>query len=280
MNNANIGFLFQREYYKGLTTAILNDSSKNKDLQNEFFKTKNDRIVRASKRKIEIENPVQGDNVFTLSLKTIYPGLVTGIGMVHESGMQGEGKLGMAFDHTTGLPYIPGSSVKGLLRSMFPIVSSQRKNLDKKTKMLIDEKRQYVFEILKKREGLHTLEPKDLDEIANLVFEGQLADKSYLPMYERDVFFDAQIEGDYMEKGFLGFDYITPHVDPLKNPKPIKFLKILPEVKFIFYFKLHNSKLSSGRGEISAKDKLALFKEILTTVGIGAKTNVGYGQLK
>jgi len=31
---------------------------------------------------------------------------------------------------------------------------------------------------------------------------------------------------------------------------------------------------------LTQQEKLDIFKEILTTVGIGAKTNVGYGQLK
>ena len=52
-------------------------------------------------------------------VKTIYPGLVCGIGYEHELGFENEFKLGFSFDHTTGLPYIPGSSVKGTLRSAF-----------------------------------------------------------------------------------------------------------------------------------------------------------------
>ncbi|MDR2473050.1 MAG: type III-B CRISPR module RAMP protein Cmr6 [Tannerella sp.] len=69
----------------------------------------------------------------------------------------------------------------------------------------------------------------------------------------------------------LGTDYITPHPDPLKNPKPIKFLKILPEVEVTFRFQLQNNLITAAKKE-------SLFRQILLDFGIGAKTNVGYGQ--
>ena len=48
-------------------------------------------------------------NYATFKLSTIYPGLLTGSGMVHETNNQGELKLGFFFDHTSGLPMLPGS---------------------------------------------------------------------------------------------------------------------------------------------------------------------------
>ena len=83
--------------------------------------------------------------------------------------------------------------------------------------------------------------------------------------------------------GILGFDYITPHPDPLKNPNPIQFLKILPNVELFFGFKLNETQIRKSDGSqirVPKELKLDLFKEILITVGVGAKTNVGYGQLK
>ena len=66
-------------------------------------------------------------------------------------------------------------------------------------------------------------------------------------------------------------DYITPHKSPFKDPLPIQFLKLAPESTLKFFFKLKD-------GVITAKQKLLLFKVILLDRGIGAKTNVGYGQ--
>lgn len=287
--HANLGLFFQRGYYKDLTVDILSDSSSDK----KHFDIKNTELINSSKRIIP-KGSIIADTV-AFKLRTVYPGLITGIGMAHETGMEGESKLGMAFDHTSGLPYIPGSSVKGLLRSMFPILPPNKPahKIDEKTKVLLPKKCQYICEIWNEKivdkwnklRGLHPefmdlpkLEEADVKELAEFIFEGKSGD-GYLSIYKRDIFFDAQIVGDYNEKGILDFDFITPHKEALKNPTPIKFLKILPNVVFVFSFKLGDSKLLSGK-LIPAKAKALLFKEILTTVGIGAKTNVGYGQLK
>ena len=61
------------------------------------------------------------DDAYKISFKTTYPGLAVGLGYIHESDEIEDYKMGMSFDHTTGVPYIPGSSVKGTLRSVFPI---------------------------------------------------------------------------------------------------------------------------------------------------------------
>ena len=56
---------------------------------------------------------------------------------------------------------------------------------------------------------------------------------------------------------------------------PVMFMKILPQVEFNFNFKLFDSKVLS---KLIAEKKKQLFKHILLDIGIGAKTNVGYGQ--
>lgn len=207
-------------------------------------------------------------------LKTTYPGLLCGVGYHHEIKKK-EGpkvsdreekresgdfyQLGMYFDHTSGLPVIPGSSIKGALRSAI-------KNWDflagKFFNTLSCEEKKSAEERLQK-------------EFINSVFEGK--DQS---IYERDVFFDAvpiRIE----QGGILfGDDYITPHKHPLKNPTPIRFLRVNPGVTYRFRFILKDTKVLVGGKEIlfSAEQKRDLFKEIILTFGLGAKTNVGYGQ--
>lgn len=52
-------------------------------------------------------------------LQTVYPGLLIGIGIAHGFNGKGEAALGLCLDYVTGMPYIPGSSVKGVLRSAF-----------------------------------------------------------------------------------------------------------------------------------------------------------------
>jgi CRISPR-associated protein Cmr6 len=115
--------------------------------------------------------------------------------------------------------------------------------------------------------------------------KGKLLVKGYdnKSIYNRDIFFDAVIKSpfrnDKNQDIFLVDDSITPHTEgPLKNPTPIKMLKIAPGCKMEFRFKLNNHKIKDR--EYTSDFILEIFKKILGTVGVGAKTNVGYGQLK
>ena len=75
-------------------------------------------------------------------------------------------------------------------------------------------------------------------------------------------------------KLLLAFESITPHDKTgLKNPNPIRLLKVPPEVEFLFRFQLHDGK------QLLKDEKRKLFKELLLLTGIGAKTNVGFGGL-
>lgn len=179
---------------------------------------------------------------FDFKLSTTYPGALLGAGLLHGVGDEGEIKIGFQFDHTSGLPYIPGSSVKGIIRSMF-------------------SHPEYIRDIL-------GIQIEDAD-YRNL--EKQLFDEG------RIIFFDALpvlpegIEG----QNIIGDDFITPHKDPLKNPIPIQFLKVLPDVTFRFSFLKKENVLPVGKNVKLGE----LFKRILMDTGVGAKTNVGYGRL-
>jgi len=228
-------------------------------------------------------------------LETTYPGFITGSGMSH--GVKGEDddfKIGFFFDHTTGLPVIPGSTVKGTIRSVFPDYKkgATKDNIEYKNE--VDEiKAQWVHIQLNSLSHPQFLtrysEPEPLTEenkqyIFNLtkeIFEGVKPDGTHLSVYERDIFHDAFISKKGKEGRILGKDAITPHVREnltyeaslLKNPVPLSFIKVIPQVSFSFQFDLKDGLLSKEKKEL-------LFKKVLLTVGIGAKTNVGYGQLK
>jgi hypothetical protein len=53
-------------------------------------------------------------------------------------------------------------------------------------------------------------------------------------------------------------------------------MKVLPEVQFRFSFDVKDS----PSGLLSSAQKLLLFRQLLLTLGIGAKTNVGYGHFQ
>lgn len=193
-------------------------------------------------------------------LEVLYPGLVTGVGIKHEAKVTGEFKLGMHFDYTTGLPIIYGSSVKGVLRSYF--------------------KDKYKGNA-------------DVDALIADIFEGgsyadrntPLERRKSKPVYDRDVFFDAIVVSQKKAGKILESDALAPHGgdkhdNPFADPVPIPFLKIAPGVKLRFRFKLVPTYDATGEIVMPVDDKLGLFTDILTTFGIGAKTNVGYGQME
>ena len=206
--------------------------------------------------------PVDTDDTFELEI--IYPGLVSGIGINHEATIEGEFKLGVHFDWTYGMPVIYGSSVKGVLRSWFKeFYEGDRDSYD------------YEIEIfegkVRDNEAENQKYGHNWEEKVKVTKNRLYSPKS---IYDRDIFFDAVITASDEKGRILCSDSITPHDDnPLKNPTPITFMKIAPGCKLEFRFKLAGDKDEQ-------KLKLDLFKKILTTVGIGAKTNVGYGQLK
>lgn len=89
------------------------------------------------------------------------------------------------------------------------------------------------------------------------------------------IYFDAFIsESKNTDGRFLGNDYITPHKEALKEPVPIQFLKVLPDVVFQFQFLIPPQFAYKDLTCDNIKD---LFKKILLDLGVGAKTNVGYG---
>ena len=196
-------------------------------------------------------------------LKVRYPGLVTGVGIRHEAKVEGEFKLGIHFDYTTGLPVIYGSSVKGVLRRAF-----QEDDLLEVLPNLVPTFKEELKAIGRQ------MQTKSLKEWATIIF-GDDNGKDSRSIYERDIFFDAIIVSVNDRGYFLASDSITPHgSNPLKDPTPLTFVRIASgcEIKF-------RSKLTES-DQLSAMQKKTLFKAILIAFGIGAKTNVGYGRLE
>ena len=178
-------------------------------------------------------------NTQTFELTTTYPGLLVGSGYNHPKLKENKDdfQLGFFFDHTTGLPLISGSSIKGALKAVFS-----------------------------HPEFVEDVYHKDVTDKLKYLFEEQ-----------KVIFYDAFIvKTANKDKKIFGSDYITSHFSDkpngeFKEPQPIKFLKILPEVTFRFQFKF-----------LDAKDAiyLDLFKEIIQDFGLGAKTNTGYGKFE
>ena len=240
MSKANLGWLYYKEMYK--------NGNDDTQIQSTFKK-----ILQANTK----DESLNLSHSFTL--KTIYPGLIIGSGYAHGLSSEEDVKMGFYFDHTSGIPTLPGSSIKGVLRSLFGY------NKNEKYK---EEKAEFIRELL----GKDTL---DITKLAEMIFEGKVNDKA-LPLYKRDKFYEARIL--QTSGGILQEDYITPHKEALKNPVPIKIVKVKGGTTFEFSFELHDCEINGTT--ITAEQKLKLFFELLQFNGMGAKTNVGYGQFE
>ena len=265
----NIGYIFYKDYYQNLVWRRIKEQ-KNKKEKDEadkyfsaFFSKKAESILNLSELEI-----IPSVAPHSFNLRTTYPGLIIGAGYNHQISEKGEFKLGFSFDFTTGMPIIPGPSIKGLLRSAFPIA-------DKKYKA---RKSEYIISILKRSGNDGEYGEKDIINIELEIFEGKREINKngrniiqYLPLADRDIFHDAvpiNLSGK-----LLNDDSLAPHEnDLLLNPNPLYFLKIAPNVDFKFQFDLKD-------GILSHTQKLKLFMEIILDLGVGAKTNVGYGRL-
>lgn len=220
----NLGWLFYKKLYS--------DVAGNKVKQNYIKK-----LVQTPVH--SFEDGVSHTHGF--ELRVLYPGLLIGTGYMHGlPNDENDIKTGFFLDHTYGTPVVPGSSVKGVLRSFF-----EGEHLD--------EKKELICQILGKSVDLGVL----VDEI----FEGK--ERS---IYKRDIFLDALVQGN------LAIDYITPH-EEFKDPNPIRILKIAPNSTVEFRFILRD-------GIISADEKEKLFFELLQLGDVGAKVRVGYGNLQ
>lgn len=288
---ANLGWLFYKHYYEGSDAIDLihDENNRGKDT----LANRNETILKRSF--------IPCSNIFSLkaeygfTLKVNYPGLLMGSGYTHEAVFVNKDdkneafKIGFFFDHVTGMPCLPGHSVKGALRAAFPNHKNEKYKKEKSTMIVnllkksnIDSEARFKLYMEKRKiSGVNYTDLYFTELLGEIIFEGrepyQFKNGEFLyeqiSLYNKDIFHDAFIAKEGKNTRYLAMDYITPHSDPLKDPNPVKFLKILPDVEIQFQFDLKDNLITS-------KGKEELFKKILLDFGIGAKTNVGYGQFK
>ncbi len=213
---------------------------------------------------MQIIESLAGDFV-SQRMKVIAPGLIIGGGLSHGIPDNDAIKTGLQFDYTSGLPVIPGSSVKGVIRSVFP-------NDDK------DESRlQYIFNILKELSVFTNITLSEGGRDLILRLRNNMF--GLAGTNGADVFADALVVGPEGISKVITDDYLTPHTGgPLDPPVPIKIVKVCSGIIFSFCYKFTD--YQEGTVRITSENKLNLCTSILEDIGIGAKTNVGYGCLK
>ena len=156
-SGSNTGWLYYKKYYDGSVVTKQAMQGVNNSICNTPL--------------LDIPSAISNSKV--LHFTTTYPGMVMGTGYTHE---QKKGtseelskeafKIGFFFDYTSGMPIIPGSSVKGLLRSAFP----QRVVVPKKVPANQLEKENWIKELLEKMCGITG--EVDIDELERDIFDG------------------------------------------------------------------------------------------------------------
>lgn len=199
-----------------------------------------------------------GYTEFVINAKLASP-LITGIGETHPN------EVGMAFDHTMGIPYISASSVKGLVR----FAASLNEIFDENGN------------VKKDFEDRDTIDDKELEGIREMFGYSEKTDSAR----GKVIFLDAyptkiptlKIDimnphyGDYYSEKKDSRCNLIPPADYL-SPVPIKFLTVAPGTEFVF-------RALIGSGVSQYADKVAsAYTKALTEEGVGAKTAIGYGR--
>ena len=115
----NLNLLFNKTYYRNIR-HLATESDKREYAAE--CQSHNDEIcgVKFDKERDYRSLGSLHDRMKTVVLVTTYPGMLVGTGYAHgTSESDNDIKIGFSFDYVTGQPYVPGSSVKGLLRCVF-----------------------------------------------------------------------------------------------------------------------------------------------------------------
>lgn len=187
----------------------------------------------------------------TLTAKTDWR-FISGLGVGHPF------ETGFIWHRTLSVPYLPGSSVKGLMRAWAdPAKGWGSEHTWKTVKRLFGDTKDdgagslIVFDAL----------PEKVPEL-----ELDIMNPHYAAYYNKDIY-----------KKPDGSEGLTPPADYL-SPVPIFFLAVAKEQPFRFAIAPHCPK-AKGAG-FTTKRGFVLLRQALATLGAGGKTAVGYGSMQ
>lgn len=193
-----------------------------------------------------------------VTLETTGP-MVTGSGISHPV------ENGFTFHPTLGLPYLPASGVKGLLRAWVEVWMAHDS----------EERRDALI-----RDWFgHSGDAQDEASAGSLVFFDALP--AGLMSMDCDVMTPHMgkwyEQGDAIERG--NFAQIAP--GDWHSPVPVPFLVVSKGVKFQWAIapRRASDAATTAARQSAAKQALVELKHALEWVGAGAKTAVGYGRL-
>lgn len=174
--------------------------------------------------------------------------LLCGVGHTHPS------ETSLTFDHNLGIPYIPASSAKGLVRFGY-LLNYVRDNTD----MLVEK------ESINEEDETLTLVPEMFGIQAK---RGKIV---FLDAYPVNI---PELKLDILNPHYKDYYQNDPPSPPADNqdPIPVRFLTVAPGAEFVFRAVLNREVKDEVREQC-----LQAYKRILTEEGVGSKTSLGYG---
>lgn len=216
-----------------------------------------DELDRQRNRRWEMVVKLKGQN---LCLKTDSP-FVTGLGREHPV------ENGFLWHHTLGVPYLPGSSVKGMVRAWIEQWAEEKEEID------------HIFGLKRPTEQPQVGEVVFLDAIplSSVPLKAEIMTPHYGNYYQKKGKLEAP--GDWM------------------SPTPIPFLAVKEGATFHFAIVPRRQSCLETPGESDQSCNILVsesregdrrsdcgtvigwLKDALEWIGAGAKTTVGYGRM-
>ena len=235
---------YRTNLYLGSKRAWLEET---RDLVNKHKSALNEKLVKAVAKQEELVKALCGK---CIPVKTDWR-FVSGLGSGHPF------ETGFIWHRTLGVPYLPGSSVKGLMRAW------------------ADPKKGWGDEITWERIKRLFCDTKDDGAGSLIVFDA-------LPIQVPDLELDIMNPhyAEYYSKELYekpdGSTELIPPADYL-SPTPIFFLAIAGEHRFCFALAPRRPKDENAADDL--KEGLELLQQARATLGAGGKTAVGYGSM-
>ncbi|MCX7698453.1 MAG: type III-B CRISPR module RAMP protein Cmr6 [Candidatus Goldbacteria bacterium] len=159
-------------------------------------------------------------------------------------------------DRVLGIPYIPGSSLKGCFRDYVKNYINDGDEIKNNFRLIFGSEDEIT-------------EEDNYENYDNI--KGNIFFYNAYPSENQNKVFEIDVMNVHYQDYYSGKDKIP---NECKNPVPINFLCVRPEIKFNFYLLL-NKKI------IGLKTKIEnYFINMLEEHGVGAKTNIDYGYFK
>lgn len=230
-------------------------------------------MAQRQNQAFETVPPAQGLRL----LATAIAPFTTGLGNEHPL------ENGFAFLNPYGLPYLPGSGVKGVLRAAAQeLASGEWRASDWSTDL-----RHEVHD----KKGVRLFDASDLDVLFGSEapdgenhLRGVLSFWDVIPQIEGNSLM-VEIMTPHQSHYYQGKDTAgssTPHDSG--SPNPISFLTVPPGSGFAFHVVCDSTRLQHLAPDLGANDRWKVllteaFEHAFNWLGFGAKTSVGYGAM-